>query len=65
MWTDTCYATYVHRPPFIPIVLPDLLLRRLRGQGRLCIYELMAEDSAVNYWEVCLFLSSQPIQDSD
>ena len=21
-------------------------------QGRLCIYELMAEDSAVNYWEV-------------
>lgn len=22
-------------------------------QGRLCIYELMAEESAVNYWEVC------------
>ena len=21
-------------------------------QGRLCIYELMAEESAVNYWEV-------------
>lgn len=21
-------------------------------QGRLCIYELMAEDAAVNYWEV-------------
>lgn len=21
--------------------------------GRLCIYELMAEESAVNYWEVC------------
>ena len=23
------------------------------SQGRLCIYELMAEESAVNYWEVC------------
>jgi hypothetical protein len=23
-------------------------------QGRLCIYELMAEESAVNYWEVSL-----------
>lgn len=23
-------------------------------QGRLCIYELMAEESAVNYWEVHL-----------
>lgn len=23
-------------------------------QGRLCIYELMAEESAVNYWEVKL-----------
>lgn len=22
-------------------------------QGLLCIYEMMAEDSAVNYWEVC------------
>lgn len=26
---------------------------RLTVQGRLCIYELMAEESAVNYWEVC------------
>lgn len=26
----------------------------LAAQGRLCIYELMAEDSAVNYWEVSL-----------
>lgn len=23
-----------------------------RRQGRLCIYELMSEESAVNYWEV-------------
>jgi PAS domain-containing protein len=23
-------------------------------QGKLCIYELMAEESAVNYWEVCV-----------
>lgn len=28
-------------------------------QGRLCIYELMAEESAVNYWEV----SSEDIGD--
>ena len=28
------------------------------SQGRLCIYELMAEDSAVNYWEVRPLLSS-------
>lgn len=27
-------------------------------QGRLCIYELMAEESAVNYWEVCALLHS-------
>lgn len=27
-------------------------------QGRLCIYELMAEESAVNYWEVMLPLWS-------
>lgn len=25
-------------------------------QGRLCIYELMTEESAVNYWEVCTVL---------
>lgn len=25
----------------------------MRFQGRLCIYELMSESSAVNYWEVC------------
>lgn len=24
------------------------------SQGHLCIYEMMAEDSAVNYWEVSL-----------
>jgi hypothetical protein len=24
-------------------------------QGRLCIYELMAEESAVNYWEVRIY----------
>lgn len=29
-----------------------LVLLRDDLQGRLCIYELMAEDSAVNYWEV-------------
>ena len=41
--------------------LRDVGLRRLAHgtrlkisseQGRLCIYELMAEESAVNYWEV-------------
>lgn len=25
----------------------------LLREGKLCIYELMAEESAVNYWEVC------------
>lgn len=24
----------------------------ISSQGRICIYELMAEESAVNYWEV-------------
>jgi hypothetical protein len=28
---------------------------RMCAQGRLCIYELMAEESAVNYWEVAFF----------
>ncbi|KAF5358803.1 hypothetical protein D9758_008588 [Tetrapyrgos nigripes] len=30
----------------------------LMREGRLCIYELMAEESAVNYWEVSLLVSS-------
>lgn len=25
----------------------------LHHKGRLCIYEIMAEESAVNFWEVC------------
>jgi hypothetical protein len=31
--------------------LVNVPLEMLR-EGRLCIYELMAEESAVNYWEV-------------
>ena len=31
-------------------------------QGRLCIYELMAEESAVNYWEV---RTRSPVYQSD
>ena len=34
--------------------------------GRLCIYELMAEESAVNYWEVIIqfFCSGTFLNDS-
>ena len=31
--------------------MTSLLIKSL--QGRHCIYELVAEESAVNYWEVC------------
>lgn len=34
--------------------LVNVPLEMLR-EGRLCIYELMAEESAVNYWEVGCF----------
>ena len=33
--------------------LVNVPIENLR-EGRLCIYELMAEESAVNYWEVKL-----------
>ena len=33
--------------------LVNVPIENLR-EGRLCIYELMAEESAVNYWEVRL-----------
>ena len=33
-------------------LLHSTLLNASSKQGRLCIYELMAEESAVNYWEV-------------
>lgn len=33
--------------------LVNVPIENLR-EGRLCIYELMAEESAVNYWEVGL-----------
>jgi hypothetical protein len=35
--------------------LVNVPIENLR-EGRLCIYELMAEESAVNYWEVSNFL---------
>lgn len=34
-------------------------------QGRLCIYELMAEESAVNYWEVSFLASICPYRLAD
>ncbi|KAG5647108.1 hypothetical protein DXG03_001479 [Asterophora parasitica] len=36
----------------------------LLREGRLCIYELMAEESAVNYWEARLRFSTRPIPHS-
>lgn len=35
--------------------LVNVPIENLR-EGRLCIYELMAEESAVNYWEVNIVL---------
>ena len=47
---DICCETYV-----IFFYRGDLALQfDPARQGRLCIYELMAEESAVNYWEVRL-----------
>ena len=39
------------------ILVPDVS----SSQGQLCIYELMSEESAVNYWEVRAFCSQHEI----
>lgn len=37
----------------------------LLRDGKLCIYELMAEESAVNYWEVCRLKGSSLVMTSN
>ena len=38
----------------------SILLKSHSLQGRVCIYELMAEESAVNYWEVSRSFNLSP-----
>lgn len=56
-WCGWLHASWCECARFIAVMSNSSYF-----QGRICIYELLAEESAVNYWEVCLtFVSTSTL----